>query len=226
MQWHTAPPLSTSTGMEARVSGDVHHAMMAGWQSNDNDSLEWLQWLWLQQQWPWVNNCHDDNACIDTTTLPQGWCMHDDCNNDCHRWISVKKKVKKAANSQKKQPKVGKSWRKVDISLTFPNFWSLFLTISNFLFYIGWMAKMMTAITTMMATPQTTTTAVRHCHEEGRSLTFYFLLTLRYCTVAHSLYLTVRTLDSEMRNCDWLKVRVWFRPSPLQVWPNMNPDPL
>jgi hypothetical protein len=49
--------------------------------------------------------------------------------------LSVKKKVKKAANSQKKRPKVGKSQSKVDVSLTFPNFWSLFSTISNFLFY-------------------------------------------------------------------------------------------
>jgi hypothetical protein len=49
--------------------------------------------------------------------------------------LSVKKEVEKAAKSQKKQPKVRKSQRKVDVSLTFPNFWSLFLTISDFLFY-------------------------------------------------------------------------------------------
>jgi hypothetical protein len=48
---------------------------------------------------------------------------------------SVKKKV---ANSRKKRPKVGKSQRNINFSSTFPDFWSLFLTICcffNFLFY-------------------------------------------------------------------------------------------
>jgi hypothetical protein len=99
--------------------------------------------------YPWLSACplldlhigHDDITCDKDwkhigAKQPCNALLHERASwNMGHVSPSVKKKVKKAANSQKKQPKVRTSRRKVVVSLTFPEFWSLFLTISNFLFY-------------------------------------------------------------------------------------------
>jgi hypothetical protein len=89
-------------------------------------------------------NLHAD--CVHTTSPIPRVTLHlnqfkEARNQACQAMIKAQQSCslkKKVANSQKKQPKVGKSQRNVNFSLTFPDFWSLFSTICcffDFLFY-------------------------------------------------------------------------------------------